>query len=269
MKPAPLWDHWPALQRKIASAESLALFLDYDGTLVPIARHPSKARLPAQVKALLGRIARLPGVWTALVSGRRLSEIKGLVGLQGLCYVGNHGLELQGLGLRYVNPVARASRPLLKKVAARLRAALKPVHGAWVEDKGLTLSVHHRAVAEKNVVLVKNRFYEILRPHLEKRELQATAGRRVFEARPPVRWTKGTVVEWLLARRAAAGSGKPFPIFVGDDETDEDAFEILRERGLTVTVGPSNPLTLAEYFAESPREVRRFLRGLLKARGGA
>jgi len=265
--PRPLWPSWSPLRRRVASATHLSLFLDYDGTLVPLVDHPSRARLSPAMKRLLQRLAGRPGVWVALVSGRSLADVKRMVGLAGLCYVGNHGLELQGPALRYVNPVARATRPLLAHLGGRLTQALASIPGAWVEDKALTLSVHYRRVAAVERLRVRNAFYQVVRPSQEQRRIRVTAGKDVFELRPPVRWTKGTMLSWLLTRqRALAGRASVLPVCLGDDATDEDAFEALGDRGITVAVGPSTPLTRARYYVKSPADVQRLLERILAAR---
>ncbi|MBI4227562.1 MAG: trehalose-phosphatase [Candidatus Omnitrophica bacterium] len=264
---APLWSSWPALQRRVAAADRLLVFLDYDGTLTPIADHPSRARLSASLRRLLERLARRADIHVALISGRRLSDLKRMTGVPGLCYIGNHGLELESPACRYVNPGAQAARPLLRQIARRLRAAVRPIPGAWVEDKGLTLSLHYRAVLPQKALLVRNGFYEVLEPYLVQRRVHVTTGKQVLEVRPPVRWTKGTIVEWLLARcLASAGEASVIPIYVGDDDTDEEAFAALQDDGITVAVGPSTPLTRARYTVNTPADVRRLLQQLLEAR---
>lgn len=224
-------------------------------------------RRPKTTRRLLGALAERPDIWVALISGRGLRDLKGKVRLQGLCYVGNHGLELEDPQLRHVNPLARRCRPLLGRIGRRLEATLKPIQGAWVEDKGPTLSVHYRQVPDDRALLVRDGFHEVLRPYLEKGAVRVTTGKRVFEVRPPVRWTKGTVVNWLIQRRAAVkGEVSMVPVYIGDDQTDEDTFEALGRRGITVTVGKTNPLTCARYRVENPREVQKFLRLVLRLR---
>ena len=85
--------------------------------------------------------------------------------------------------------------------------------------------------------------------------------------RPPVHWTKGTMINWLLVRRKAlARTREVLPIYVGDDQTDEDAFETLKGRGMTIAVGPANRLSLAEYSVCSSEDVQRLLAMILKLR---
>lgn len=264
--PKSLWLAWPSLREKIAGARELALFLDYDGTLTPIVKHPSRARLAAGMRQLLRKLAAQPGIWVALVSGRELGELRRMVRLPRLCYVGNHGLELHGPKMRYLNPVARRSRPVMRRIAGALRSEIRGVKGAWVEDKGLSLSAHFRGVEPAEKILVRNGFYRVVRPYQEKGRVCVTSGKEVFEVRPPVRWDKGRMVRWLLARREAMTGQEVLPAYVGDDLTDEDAFEALGRRGITVAVGPGTPLTRAGYVVRSPLEVKRLLELILEAR---
>ena len=265
--PRPLWTCWPSVQRLLL-AKQLALFLDYDGTLTPIVNHPAKAKLDSRMKGVLQQLARQPGVWVAWISGRGLKELKSLVGLKGFFYVGNHGLELEGPKLRYVNPTAHASRPVLKRAALTLCNALRSIPGVWVEDKGLTLSVHYRSVPSKLVVLARDRFFEVLAPFMKKRQLKVTMGQKVWEVRPPTRWNKGAIVRQLLSRQIAMAVGTVLPIYVGDDQTDEDAFKTLKGRGITIAVGPTSMQTQADYAVRSPQDVHRFLRLILRGRDG-
>jgi len=265
-----LWVHWPLLRREIALAKYLLLFLDYDGTLTPVVDDPSKAHLPISMKHLIQQLVSQPGVRVVVISGRRLKELKRLVGIKPLHYIGNHGLELQGPRLRYVNPVALRERPLLQRIARHLKMRLKPIRGAWVEDKGLTLSIHFRKVKRSDRVRVKQIVQESIRPYRQTGRVRATFGKMVLEIRPPVLWHKGKIVDWLMARGEKVFSAKKglFPVYLGDDLTDENAFALLRSKGLTIRVGPFTKRTLARYGLRSPQQVRVLLRRILAIRVG-
>ena len=264
-----LWPHWPSLERPIASAKSLLLFLDYDGTLVPITAHPSKVLLPASTKRLIEQLTHQRGVRVVLISGRALRDLKARVGVPDLYYVGNHGLELQGDRLWYVNPVAQTSRLLLKRVARTLKASLQQVPGAWVEEKDLTLSLHWREVPPS----FQRRFRQIVArctsSYLTPHTIHVTQGKQVIEIRPPVQWGKGDVVAWLR-RRLVPSSGRAaraLLVYLGDDETDEEAFRVVnRSRGLSVFVGSRLRATAARWRVCTPRDVRETLRRILQAR---
>ncbi|MBI3319817.1 MAG: trehalose-phosphatase [Candidatus Omnitrophica bacterium] len=253
------------VQRELERAQRLLLFLDYDGTLTPLVDHPSKAYLAQDTKRVLAQLTRQPSIWVVLISGRSLQDLKRMIRLRNLWYVGNHGLELSSpVFLRYTNPAARTSRPRLRQIAQRLNEVLKPITGAWIEDKGLTLSVHYRAVASGEMLPLRNGFYAVVRPYLEKRQVRVDTGTGVFEVQPPVRWNKSTMVKWLMARCMAAEPGTSvLPIYVGDDHTDEEAFEAFASHGITVSVGPSSPFTRAQYHVSSTEEVRDLLKEVL------
>jgi len=268
MSPPSLWAHWSQIRKRLLKAKTLLVFLDYDGTLTPITSHPARARLLAKTRQLLKALSAQPGVWVALVSGRALRDLKSMVGLPGLCYVGNHGLELQGCGLRYINPAAQRAKPLMQTLARNLRSAFKSIPGSWVEQKSLSLSVHFRGVAPRDVPRARKRFHETVRVHRLAGKIRVTSGKKIFEVRPPIRWNKGTVVTWLLAKGPAAARGASrLPLYVGDDVTDEDAFRALGKKGITVAVAPRLPRTRAHYTLGSPQGVQRLLRLLLELQG--
>lgn len=246
------------MERRLAGARTLHVLLDYDGTLVPLADHPAKARLPRGLQRLLEALARQSGVHVTLVSGRSLKDLRRQVRLPRIGYVGNHGLELRDGTLRYVHAVAKKSRGPLRAIVRGLRRALRPIRGAWVEDKGLTASVHYRLVKPSEIPRVRQMFYAVVQPYQLKRHIRVTTGRCVFEVRPPVSWTKATMVNWLLTHRVAGGR-RPLPLYVGDDMTDEDVFALLRQRGLTVAVAPGASATRARYRVDAPEDVWRLL----------
>lgn len=267
MSPHALWTRWPSIRRRLGAADRLALFLDYDGTLAPIAGHPAQARLPEGVRVLLRRLAGEPGVMVSLVSGRSLRSLRRMVRVRGVYYVGNHGLEARGPSLRFVHPRAAVSRARMRRIAPALRRAVASIRGAWVEDKELTLSLHYRRVAPSRVPALRRAFDDVVRPAVRRKQVRVTPGRRVLDVRPPGRWTKGSIVTWLLARLAArGGAGRILPLYVGDDVTDEDAFRTLRGRGMTIAVAPVASDTRAAYRVRGPSDVRRFLTAVLVAR---
>lgn len=259
---------WARLVRRIAAADPLLLCLDYDGTLVPIAAHPSQARLPAPTRRLLRQLSRQQGIRVVVVSGRALPELERRVAVPGLYYVGNHGLELSGPRIRYVHAAARASRPRIRRLARRLRAALRPVPGAWVEEKGLTASVHLRAVRPAARQRCLRIVAAVTAPERRRAAIRLTRGKEVVELRPPVRWGKGESVAWIRERLTAGGrAARPVLVYLGDDETDEGAFRMVnRFRGCSVFVGVRPQATAARWRMRGPRDVRAALAAILEAR---
>ena len=258
-----LLKNWAMVEKRIKRSDHILLFLDYDGTLTPIVRRPDRALLSTSSLNLLAKLKGDPHYTLAIISGRALRDVRDLVGLRGLIYAGNHGLELAGPKIRYVNPRAKAARPLLESIARSLRRELRVTPGAVVENKGLSLTVHFRKVRADERQLVAMIFDGITRPYRKKRKIRVTRGKCVFEVRPPVKWNKGTIVLWLLKRtEILKKSGSILPVYLGDDLTDEDAFRVLSDRGITVLVGGSNPLSRAGYRLSGVGEVKKFLRKL-------
>jgi len=228
------------------------LMLDYDGTLTPIRKHPKLAVLSPKRRYFLRQLAGRPGNKLAIISGRKLSDIKRLVGIKNIIYVGNHGFEIEAGGKYWIHPAAKRFSLLLKKIKRALKNGLS-YRQIFIEDKGLTLSVHYRCLAGKRLPAFKKAFFRAVKPWQDR--LMLTHGKKVFELRPPVDWDKGKAVNWLIGR---PGQKDYFPVYIGDDRTDEDAFRALKGKGLALKVGPGGK-TLAAKRLRDVAAVYRFL----------
>ncbi len=249
------WGRWCEQLRK----RKIFWFLDFDGTLVSIASSPHGVALSHRRRALLKKIADLPLCFIAVVSGRALKDIKSKVNIKGIMYVGNHGLEAYGQGLKSISYCSPQFKKNLDKFKEQLKKSFSTLPGVWVEDKGLTLSVHYRRLEKKNERLFERKFREMCKPYLMMRKIKVVSGKKVFDIRPPVAWNKGTMVSRLLSlKRKNAGGKKILPVYVGDDKTDEDAFKVLKNRGITIVVGRPRK-THARYFLNNTNEVGKLL----------
>jgi trehalose 6-phosphate phosphatase len=225
--------------------QETALLFDVDGTLAPIAPRPELARVPDETR---GELERLAGSYllVACISGRAGEEAARLVGVDGIRYVGNHGLELN----------ARAG-----ELSARI-AAFRDSVALPVEDKGLSLSYHYRGTEDENAARTE---LEAIAERARAEGLDPRWGRKVLEIRPPVAGDKGTAVRALLASVAAR-----LGLYAGDDTTDLDAFDGLAGAGLDHAVriaveseeGPESLTAAADLTVPGPEELGRLLRTL-------
>ncbi|PIW68245.1 MAG: trehalose-phosphatase [Candidatus Omnitrophica bacterium CG12_big_fil_rev_8_21_14_0_65_42_8] len=244
------------------------LFLDYDGTLTPIVQNPDKAVISRKTKEVIRSLSKIPHCRMAIISGRALKDIKNKIGLEGIIYAGNHGLEIEGPKIRFKAHVSIRYRATLRKIKSILKKKLSKIKGVIIEDKGLTLSVHYRLVDIKDVQPVKTIFHEAVAHYIISNKIKIRPGKKVLEIRPPLEWDKGKIVLWLLARlKFVLGKEPCLPIYIGDDMTDEDAFRALETMGLTVFVGGSKS-SHARYYLKNTQEVTEFLGQILKIKTG-
>ena len=248
---------WPRVSQKLRQAGRVLLLFDYDGTLTPIADRPDLAVLAQGTKALLSRLSRDERFILGIISGRSLDDVRGKVGLGGLVYAGNHGLEIQGPGLEFTHSAAEKLRGTLGRVYARLRMELADAPGVILEDKGLTLSLHYRLTPREYVDNVEEMFAATVAPFLAEGQVEVARGKKVLEVRPRVPWNKGTAI----AKISETYAGSAVTVFFGDDVSDEDGFAVVQEgEGIAVMVGPAGQPSQAMYRVDSPQEVAETLK---------
>jgi trehalose-phosphatase len=235
----------------------LCLFLDFDGTLAPIRKWPEEAQISALSRSLLLELSGLEGVHVGILSGRALNDLCRKVAIPGIYYGGCHGLEMEGPGLSYQHPEVAEFRPLLSQMARELRTQSGIIPGALVEDKAFSVSLHYRNVKKEMVPFVRGVFYEVLKGY--SRRIEAIPGKAVLEARPRLQWNKGDALLLLREHIGRKEGRQPFCLYLGDDQTDEDAFSALGDKGIGIRVGSEQP-TAARYTLRNIKEVQRLLR---------
>jgi len=263
-----LFNSWQAFSADCRAAPHILLLSDYDGTLTPIVGRPRDAVLSPAARNKLSVLAQRPKFTVGIISGRSLAEIKSMVAIEGIYYGGNHGLEIEGPGLDYISPEAELTRSIIKDLAGQLAAALENTIGIIIQDKGLSLSVHYRLVAESDINEVAETVRRITDPLCRERKIKVFPGKKVWEIRPPIDWDKGKAVESIRREiMSLLKLERVLTIYLGDDTTDEDAFRVLhRPEGWSVCVGRENTLSAADYYLNSTDEVAEFLSRLLELR---
>ena len=274
MKPAPLWgEEWPLWTRRLQLARAVALFSDFDGTLSPIVRHARRARLPEPTRELLARLARQPQVFVGIVSGRPVAELRHLVRLSRLAYIGIHGIEVAWPGQRVVSLASAADRARVEAARRTLGQALGDIKGLWLEPKSASVAVHYRNAPARAQPRIEREVRGVVRE--ARGQLVLQRGKKVLELLPALGASKAAAVARMLGRLPRWLGSRPLPIYLGDDRTDETAFERLGNRSLTILVGRGRreeetpqARSAARYWVADATEVRKFLRQLLAARRG-
>jgi len=255
-----LLDEWPRIKSKIKK-KRIILLLDYDGTLSVIVSKPSKTTPNKEIKLILKSLAKKKNIYLAIVSGRKLKDVEKLIQIKGIWYVGNHGLEMKSPASKLIYPRGTQFKRLMKEIKKKLNKKIRKIKGALIEDKALTLTLHYRAVRKKDLYNLKEIFGIICNPYLRAKRIKIRQGKKCWEIRPPLNWDKGKAVKKILS---SFKRKTPFPIYLGDDTTDEDAFRVVKKKGLAVFIGKPKH-SYADYFLNSVSEVKRFLERIEKA----
>ncbi|RMH08207.1 MAG: trehalose-phosphatase [Nitrospirae bacterium] len=236
--------------------KAVAIFLDYDGTLSPLADQPEQAELAPAMRTTLRRLAvRCP---VGIISGRDREDVERLVQLDSVIYAGCHGFDIMGSKrYRFRHEEGVHALPALRQAEVQLRRHLQGVEGVFLEQKKFSVAVHYRLTHSQNLPMVQEVIESILahQPHLQKIE-----GLCVYELRPRVAWDKGAALWWIL--QALSGQRQReevLPLYLGDDLTDEAALRVVQERGLGIVVNEGDRPTYAQYRLASPDEVKLFL----------
>jgi alpha,alpha-trehalase len=236
---------------------TVALFTDYDGTLTPIVERPEDAVLSAAVRSLLSHIAQHCTV--AIISGRDLADVQQLVDLEQLYYAGSHGFDIAGPALRQQQEEAQASLPELDAATLQLRDQVADLPGVRVERKKFAIAIHYRGASPEVAQQVQAIVDKV---QADGSNLRLSQGKKIFELQPDVPWNKGYAILWLL-EQLQLKEDMVVPLYLGDDTTDEDGFQALRDRGIGIRVGPAHEATQAAYTLSDPEAVQQFLQRLL------
>jgi trehalose 6-phosphate phosphatase len=244
-----LFHCWPQVVERFNAKPTIALFLDFDGTLAPLQPRPEDVWLDDATRRTLLRLVRSPRFRVWIVTGRRRADVRARVRVPGIRYLGLHGWEGRAAGA-----ITEEAREAVSCAKSWLASLLLNVPGVWLEDKGLTLAVHYQSVAEEGVRRARQFVLGVLAPFDD--TLQLIRGKKVWELAPRELGDKGLAV----ASELSAADTSAIPVFIGDDRMDEPAFCALA-CGITVRVGRACR-THARYRLSSVEQVHQFLERL-------
>jgi trehalose 6-phosphate phosphatase len=248
-------EKWEEIAERLRDSDPV-IFLDYDGTLAPVASVPSQPVLSDRMRSTLRRLVKLCPV--ALVSGRDLRDLRRRVGLKDVVYLASGGLEAHGPLGRYVQAGEESFAPSLNCAESDLRFAIGNIRGALVERRTFSVAMHHRLVDPKDMPRLMDAFDDVARRHPE---LKVVRGKRALELRAHTEWDRGRAVELVVAKLRLRDA---MPVYIGDDRTDEAAFEAIGEKGITILVAEDARETAAQYVLSDYEEVRQFLEHVIE-----
>jgi len=240
----------------------ILLLSDFDGTLCEFANDPASIYLSHTRRDALSTLSLRTGVSVGIVSGRRVADIRERTGLAGPVYfAGLHGMEIEGPDTSFTVEALEGSRRQLQALATTLAGAIRDYHGALIEDKQLSVAVHMRAVAPEERNRIETAFWSVASPALQAGDVRVQRGQFVLELLPNITWNKGNAVRWIEADATRRLGTTLRPIYLGDDWTDEHAFEAIGTRGVTVIVGERT--SRATYRLPGPQSVEQVLTQLV------
>jgi alpha,alpha-trehalase len=233
-----------------------AIFLDYDGTLVPAVDDPAKTILPEETRRYIKKISEH---WTAVImTGRKLQEVKDLMGLENLVYAGSNGFNMAGPEESFHDEPGKEFSPALDEALKELRTELKGLDGVRVERRPYAVAVDYAQADRDTLPRIGEAVDEAIEHHPN---LTRIAGQEAFEIHPGAAWDKGKALLYLLGRLHIDES-RTVPLYIGDGASDEYALEAVAGRGIGILVTEDDRPTAAGYTLRDPGQVADFLEEL-------
>jgi trehalose 6-phosphate phosphatase len=248
------------LNQRLAQAEGVHLFLDYDGTLADFAPTPEHVNPDPALINLLTKLAQDPRFRIAVVSGRRLSHVRSLLPVPGVLLAGTYGIELQTPGGERIDRVSYdVIRPRLDDLKPRWEQLIASRKGFFLEDKGWALALHARFAVKDEAERLLDEARGMASEAASSGPFRLLGGHKFLEIGPQLAH-KGRAVAYLLERYPWPGA---LPVYVGDDDKDEEAFGVIQAHGgIAVLVASELRNTQADCRLESPQAVRQWLETL-------
>lgn len=253
-----LWQDLNKITSLLKNSPAKALILDFDGTLTPLVKLPKEAKLSKKKKNLLQKLSAKKGVYLAILSGRKLLDIKEKINLPNIIYGGNHGLEGEIFGEKYSFPLTNKMTWALGKTEEKLKEIVDKFKGVFIENKDLTLSFHYRLANKQEIPQILSLVNKILKPIIATKLISTVTGEMVIDIIPKVKCDKGHFVALAMKKITALTKTHPLAIIVGDDNTDEYAFQNLKKE-ITIVVG-NKFKSKARYYLKNTQEVDKFLK---------
>jgi trehalose-phosphatase len=248
-------DFFARMVQSRRQGRKLLLLLDYDGTLVEIAPRPELACPTPGLLRLLARLINRLDYAVVVVSGRPLQNLLKLLPIPGLNYLGSHGGEGQIAGKPLNLISGESASKEISEWKKQLSGLLERFTDWWIEDKSQGFALHYRQASPRQEDQLLKIIETWKAPIVESGSYQLLPGKKVMEVLP-YGVNKGAAIQKILLSSDFIGY---FPLYLGDDSTDESVFAVIQEQGLSFKVGDEEQPTKATHFLKNPAQVREFL----------
>lgn len=232
--------------------DRILLMLDFDGTLTSIFNNPDDSYVPSETSQILKELKEK--VLIAVVSGRDIKTMAKKINFSVDYLCGSHGLEIKGKDLHFKHPEATKMKKLIDKLHKEIIEEFKEYPDILIEKKTFSFAFHYRNVEKKNRRVIVKHFLSIINS-FKHYPIKIQKGKMVIEILPKLDWDKGKAIILIMKHL----NDSVYPIYVGDDITDEFAFLAIKQKGLTIRIGASNK-TEAKYYLKYQREINKFLK---------
>ena len=252
------------LLEKAAKANSLRLFMDYDGTLADFAPSPDVVLPDVKLIALMDRLVNAKGILPAIISGRKLAHIAKLLPVKGLLLAGSYGIEMQlpdgqfrsALEFQEIRPKIELILPLWTKLIENKK-------DFYLEDKGWSLALHCRYANEIEVKEVMDKAHKVVSDQKPDPRFQFFEGYHFLEYAPRLA-SKRSATQWIIDNLTPKDA---MVIFIGDDDKDEDAFSVVKKSGgFAIRIVANFCKTQAQFCLKTPDAARNWLTELISFR---
>ena len=250
------FDAWAEIIPSLEGAQKILLGFDFDGTLSPIVDDPADASIPEGIQLILRDLSSLENTTIAILSGRSLSDLRDRAKLKHIALAGDHGLKIQHPNGEEYRPKASITPQDVRALTKRVEADASRLTGIQLEPKEFSLTVHYRRAPSGT----GEKLHGILSKATEGTPFRLRAGRMCWELNPRVGWNKGQAFRWIR-EHCLGKETDAFELYIGDDQTDEDIFQLIEANGYPILVVSSEKTgsTHARLRLNSQSDVAVFL----------
>lgn len=251
-------NHFDEIEKRCRRKKKFLFLFDFDGVVSTIEDHPMAAKLKVGWKPILRKLAKHKAIDVGIVTGREYKDVRKRIGsVPGIYISSNHGYEVWKGGKKVFSIGCEFKTPM-HRMGREIWGELGKTNGVVIEIKDYSVAIHYRLAKGTQQRRIENAFQSIVKKYEFPRSLEILKGKKLMEARPRGFWDKGKSVNWISSN-ISPGS---LIFYFGDDRTDEDAFKVMKNKGISVYVGGDKP-SAAKYWVGDMDEMLPLIEWIL------